>query len=179
MRIGRRDFVFSLAALGFAPPRRLQAVIQNSVSSQKAAERMLTEKEKSKLADFCEQIIPTDEYPGARDLGVVEFIDRTLREAHPDWLILYRSGLESTDLSSQDLYSKPFVRLDSQQQSELLRKMERGELSRLDWFGYECAEFFEMVRDHTMQGYYSHPKYGGNRDKAAWEMIDYEDWWVL
>jgi len=25
---------------------------------------------------------------------------------------------------------------------------------------------------------YSHPKWGGNKDKLAWKMIGYEDWWV-
>jgi hypothetical protein len=28
------------------------------------------------------------------------------------------------------------------------------------------------------QGAYSHPKYGGNRGKAAWDMIGYYDFWV-
>jgi len=174
MKVGRRDFVFSLAALAFAPPQRILASVQ-----EKAAEKLLTEKEKALLGDFCEQIIPTDEYPGARDLGVVDFIDRMLKEAHPDWLVLYHSGLRSTDLCSQDLYAKSFVQLDAEEQVQLLHKMERGQLPKLEWFGYQPSDFFEMVRDHTMQGYYSHPMYGGNRDKAAWKMIGYEDWWVI
>ena len=56
--------------------------------------------------------------------------------------------------------------------------MERGDLPFLNWNGYECTEFLAMVRDHTMQACYSHPKWGGNKDKLAWKMIGYEDWWT-
>jgi gluconate 2-dehydrogenase gamma chain len=33
--------------------------------------------------------------------------------------------------------------------------------------------FFGMVVRHAMQGYYSHPKYGGNKDGASWKMLKY------
>jgi gluconate 2-dehydrogenase gamma chain len=35
----------------------------------------------------------------------------------------------------------------------------------------EQAEFFEMVRRHTFEGYYGSPRHGGNRDAASWRML--------
>ena len=179
MKISRRDFVFSVAALSFAPPQRLLASLEGVSARSNGSELGLTNDEKGLLDAFCERIIPADEYPGASELGVVEFIDRTLKEAHPDWIVLYRTGLKSSELSCQQVHGSSFVRLDPGQQNEFLRRMERGDLPPDHWYGYSSGDFFGMVRDHTMQGYYSHPKYGGNREKLAWKMIGYEDWWVI
>lgn len=173
MRVSRRTFVFSIAALATAPPAELL-----SRTTEDTSRKPLTDNEKAILADMCEQIIPKDEFPGAKEAGVVEFITRTLREAHPDWIVIYREGLKSCQLSSLELHSKVFVEIPFEEQTELMRKMERGALSVLNWPGIGSSEFFSMVRSHTMQGYYSHPKWGGNRDKASWKMIGYDDWWV-
>ena len=37
------------------------------------------------------------------------------------------------------------------------------------------ASFFALVIDHTMQGFYGSPQYGGNRDEASWKMLAIED----
>ena len=36
------------------------------------------------------------------------------------------------------------------------------------------AEFFRNVIEHVMEGYYSDPGNGGNRDSIAWRMIGFE-----
>jgi gluconate 2-dehydrogenase gamma chain len=174
MKLNRRQFVYSLAAMAAAPPRPLQAAIQSPGSASPS----LTAAEKTALGHLCQQIIPADAFPGARDLGVVDFIERTLQEAHPDWIVVYRAGLRSTDLSSQHMHGRPFADLPFAQQKELLEKMESDDLPQLEWSGVAGSDFFAMVRDHTMQGYYSHPRWGGNKDKAAWRMIGYDDWWA-
>ncbi len=168
----RRDFVFSLAALAAAPPWTLRAG-----SGGKDA-KPLTAEEKEILGHIAERIVPEDEYPGARKLGAVEFIDRLLKEAHPDWIVVYRTGLKATDKNARRLYGKPFTGLAPDQQDELLRRMERGGFHIAEWDGIPSDEFFAMVRSHTMHGCYSHPKWGGNRDKTAWKMIGYDDWWA-
>ncbi len=172
--LNRREFVYSLSALAFAPPARLLAAQGTGESG--AVE--LSDAEKRTLGHLCEQIIPKDEYPGALELGVVNFIDRLLKEAHPDWLAVYRTGLHSTDASAQAEHAKPFAELDPAQQIELMKKMERGQLPGLEWYGLPSGEFFQMVLSHTMQGYYGHPQWGGNRNKESWKMIGYDDFWA-
>ena len=175
MRLDRREFVFSLAALASAPPLSLSANAQPSSTVQ---ESPLTEGEMEILTALCEQMVPKDEFPGARELGVGVFISRLLREAHPDWVTIYRSGLRSTEKSSLKLYKKSFIEIDFEQQKLLLERMAKGDLALVDWGAVPPEEFFSMVRSHSIQGFYSHPRWGGNRDKQAWAMIDYDDWWV-
>ena len=40
--------------------------------------------------------------------------------------------------------------------------------------GLSAAAFFQMVVDHTMQGFYGSPKHGGNRGEASWKMLGIE-----
>ena len=35
--------------------------------------------------------------------------------------------------------------------------------------------FFEMVRNHTLEGYYGSPRHGGNRDEVSWKMLGLDD----
>jgi gluconate 2-dehydrogenase gamma chain len=43
-------------------------------------------------------------------------------------------------------------------------------LTRLDYAG---TAFFNALYNHTLEGVYSHPVYGGNRDYAAWRAFGY------
>jgi gluconate 2-dehydrogenase gamma chain len=31
--------------------------------------------------------------------------------------------------------------------------------------------FFDLIRQHTMEGYYGSPRHGGNRDAVSWRML--------
>lgn len=174
MELKRRSFLFSLAALASAPPAELLPRLRAAV----AAPAPLSETEKEVLGQFCEQLVPADEFPGARELGAVEFIERLLAEAHPEWTEVYRAGLRATDLSSRRRFQQPFAELPFERQTELLKLMEQGELESEDWNGVSQQSFFGTVLSHTMHGCYAHPQWGGNRGKRAWEMIGYDDWWV-
>jgi gluconate 2-dehydrogenase gamma chain len=171
----RREFIYSLAALASAPPTCLLGKSRQTGAIQAGP---LIETEKEALAEICEQIVPQDEFPGAKELGVDEFISRLLTEAHPDWLIVYRSGLRSTDRSSRAVFQRPFSQISFEERTQLLERMSKGDLDLVDWGAFPPEEFFAMVRSHSIQGYYSHPRWGGNRDKKAWAMLDYDDWWV-
>jgi hypothetical protein len=39
----------------------------------------------------------------------------------------------------------------------------------------ETAGFFELLRTHTLYGFLGNPSYGGNRDRAGWKLIGFED----
>ena len=36
-------------------------------------------------------------------------------------------------------------------------------------------DFFELVREHTMEGYYGSPRHGGNRDAVSWRMLGLDE----
>ena len=48
--------------------------------------------------------------------------------------------------------------------------MEQG---RVPFDGLSAQEFFNLLLATTMQGFFSDPIYGGNRDKVAWKMIGF------
>ena len=175
MKPDRRAFLFSLASLAAAPPRFL---VGGAAATEQLPGRALSDEEREVLGRFCEQLIPADDFPGALELGVADFIERVLREGHPEWVTVYRSGLKSTQETCLKLHQSSFVKLGSEQQIELMEKMERGDLPSELWQAPAASDFFAMVRSHAMQGFYSHPKWGGNRDKIAWKMIGYDDWWA-
>jgi gluconate 2-dehydrogenase gamma chain len=50
--------------------------------------------------------------------------------------------------------------LSQQQQLEIV-----SDLSEQD------RDFFELVRGHTLEGYYGSPRHGGNRDAVSWRML--------
>jgi hypothetical protein len=175
METTRRDFFFLLSSLAFAPPASLLAS-QGGIAGKPLAS--FSPQEKEDLGNLCEQIFPTDEYPGAKELGAVLFLETILKQAHPEWWNVYHAGLASTGKAARKLHQRGFSELSFAEQTELLKQMEKGGLPKEDWTEVKPSEFFNLVRDHTLQAMYSHPKYGGNKNKTAWKMIGYDDWWV-
>ncbi len=102
------------------------------------------------------QIIPRDDRPGAVEAGCLQYLDRQLGSALERFVIPYRSGLKAFQMQEPK-----FLQMSSSQQIEALKKMDRD-------------PFFEMLVDHTMQGFYGSPEHGGNHDEASWKMMGIE-----
>ena len=122
--------------------------------------RFLTAAEGRTLAAICEQIIPTDQTPGAAWAGVVNFIDRQLMGPYRRQQAAYRTGLREIDQAAVAKFGKDFASLDAQQQTGLIQSLTGG-----------SKRFFSTVIAHTMQGYYGDPRHGGNRDAVSWRML--------
>ncbi len=120
---------------------------------------------------MCDQIIPPDEDPGAAWAGVVNYIDRQLCGALKHLRDTYRDGVSAVEQTSQSLYGANFASLAAERQIELLRRMEQGDVPRQPWTKLPSQDFFALVLDHTMQGFYGDPRHGGNRDAASWKML--------
>jgi gluconate 2-dehydrogenase gamma chain len=84
---------------------------------------------------------------------------------------IYRSGLGYVDDYSQSKFKKDFVELDADQQDQILTDMEAGEASGFE--GPSAAAFFTRLRNDTIEGMFSDPMYGGNRDMVGWKLIGY------
>ena len=142
----------------------------------------------------CERLIPADETgPGAVDAGVCNFLDRQLGGAWGAGERLYRSGPWAAGTASQG-YQLPFTPaelfhtalraihrdfeargsafhdLPGEAQDAYLKSLESG---AHDLDGVPSAVFFEALLKATVEGYFSDPVYGGNRDMAAWRMIGF------
>jgi len=127
------------------------------------AYKNLTAAEAVELGAWVDQIIPPDESPGARDTGVVYFIDAALggfmKEAAP----MLKQGLEEFQQSVQSAFP-PHTRLSElsfEQQTEALKSAEETPL-------------FGMLHFMTLCGMFGLPRYGGNRDDAGWKLIGFD-----
>lgn len=124
------------------------------------------------LGAICEQIIPTDEYPGAIDAGVLNYIDRQIYIRFPELKELYHKGIQSINSYCTDAYHKEFIELPWDEQTSVLQAMEKGELPEEHWIGISQRNFFQTVRRNTMQGFYGAPHHGGNKDYISYRMMN-------
>lgn len=84
---------------------------------------------------------------------------------------LYRRGLESLAGYCQAQYDAPFTELTETQQDEVIAALAADEAD-----GFEAPSgqaFFSMLRNHTIEGMFSDPLYGGNLNMAGWRLIGY------
>ena len=136
--------------------------------------RFLTPDEALLVEAVAEQIIPADQDPGAKQAGVVYFIDRQLAGPYRRYQKKYRAGLESLQKTSRQTSGKPFEALAPDEQTELLKSLEADRAPKELWTDPSAAEFFNLVRDHTMQGFYGSPRHGGNRNYCSYKMMGLE-----
>ncbi len=133
--------------------------------------RFFDEREAALLIAICERIIPRDDTPGATDVGVIHFIDRQLRGAHARHQTAYRQGLAAFSQTCLAVTRAPFADLAAEKQDEFLRLLESGKAPRAGWSDSSPPEFFRLVVEHTMQGFYGPPRHGGNRGYASYRML--------
>jgi len=124
----------------------------------------LTEEEAREIEAIAARIIPTDETPGAREAGVIRFIDRALETFMAAQLPVVREGVAdlATRVAAESSDVSAFSALPEPRQDEILGEIEAG-------------EFFEMTRFLTVMGMFSDPEHGGNRDKVGWQLLGFED----
>ena len=133
--------------------------------------RFFTQEEALLVDAVAEQIIPADQDPGAHDTGVVHFIDRQLVGHYEPYQAIYRQGLVGLQETSRARFGQPFLKLSWEQQTEVLRALESGTAAGETWQTQSSREFFRLIRDHSMQGFYGSPRHGGNRNYASYRML--------
>ena len=124
------------------------------------------------IAAFSERLMPgAPGKPGARDAGVLNYIDLALAGAYADLQDFYRQGLAQLDAYCRATYKQPFTLLEPARQDEVITALEQGKTSGFTW--PRAQEFFNVVRTHTMEGMFADPLYGGNRDFAGWRLVGF------
>jgi gluconate 2-dehydrogenase gamma chain len=148
--LGRREFLLAAAALPLYPAGPLQ---------------FFTSEEAALIESLCDQAVPADDYPGARQTGVLYYIDRQLAGPLKRFGPAYREQIPAFRQACRETTGNDFLQLEWDRQTRFLEAVDSGEVKGL-------GGFFRMVVDHTMQGYYGSPKHGGNREEASWKMLE-------
>lgn len=83
---------------------------------------------------------------------------------------IYREGLARVDEVAREAFDAPFVALTTAQQDELLPLLDRA-------FAPDPRRrqtFMDILVQHTIEGCFAAPEYGGNADARGWELIGIE-----
>jgi gluconate 2-dehydrogenase gamma chain len=134
--------------------------------------RFFTNDEAKLMDAIADQIIPADEWPGGRESGVTNFIDKQLVGPYVRFQSKYRNGLLAIQDTCQNLYFKKFEELDFENQTLFLEMMEAGKMEGENWKEKFDREFFALVRDHSLQSYYGSPRHGGNNKNMSYKMLE-------
>ncbi|WP_274366171.1 gluconate 2-dehydrogenase subunit 3 family protein [Paenibacillus thermotolerans] len=142
-----------------------------------------------------ERIFPADDNgPGATDLGVAYFIDHQLAAEwgynardymQPPFFVgekeqgyqgrlnrreIFNIGLREMQNYCQTKYSKAFTALAPEEQDAVLTAFQEDEVKLTT---ISASGFFSLLRSSTLEGVYSDPLYGGNRNMQGWAMRSY------
>jgi gluconate 2-dehydrogenase gamma chain len=140
------------------------------------------------------RLIPEDDkWPGAVQAGVPNYIDKQLGGAWGAGERLYRSGPWQPGAPTQgyqlpftpaELFrtalaainkeltqaNTPFAKMSADQQDTYLKGLEAG---GKNLGGVPSDVFFAHLWESTLEGFFSDPVYGGNRNMASWRMIGF------
>jgi gluconate 2-dehydrogenase gamma chain len=153
---------------GAAALHELTASIQGR---DRPALQHFTQAEGQLMDAIVARLIPTDDLgPGATEAHAVIYIDRALGGALASSRPAYASGLAALDRYARSSRGAPFTQLSAVDQDSLLIDVETGTATG---FTGSSAAFFGMVLNHTHQGTFGDPYYGGNANFIGWDLIQY------
>lgn len=135
-----------------------------------------TPEQATEIEAVASRIIPTDDTPGAREAGVVYFIDRALVTFASEDQKTYQEGLPDLQLRVREMFPEldKFSAGSAEQQDELLLAFDDVAQPSRRRFGQAQQKFFQTVRGHTIAGFLIDPDSGGNRDGVGWKVIGRE-----
>jgi gluconate 2-dehydrogenase gamma chain len=163
---------------------------------QAAGYEFLNLDEAAFIEALVDHMVPADEIsPKGTDLGVNIYIDRALaggwgkgdrlymqgpwKKGAPSQgyqlpltpAQLYRAGIEATNAHCLKTYGKTFDRIEDAQRQEVLTGLSTGKITFDN--GLPVRVFWTTLYQTVIEGIYSDPIYGGNRNKAGWAIIGF------
>jgi len=198
---GRREFLKSAVAGGAAAAVSLPQTVQAQQPAAAAAPvaavyAHLNLEEQAFIEAVVDHMVPADELsPKGTDMGINIFIDRALasgwgkgdrlymqgpwKQGVPNQgyqlpltpAQLYRAGIPAANAHCVKTYGKTFDQITEAQREEFLLAWRADKVTFAG--GPPARVFFNMLYQNVMQGMFSDPIHGGNRDKAGWNLIGF------
>jgi gluconate 2-dehydrogenase gamma chain len=154
-----------------AAPAAVAPVAQAPAVARREAFENLTAVEGDLLEAVVDRLIPSDQLgPGAREARVAHYIDRALGGALGSSKHAYTAGLASLDAYARSSRGRGFQDLPATDQDSVLIDVETGAATG---FVGGAASFFALLLNHSRQGMFGDPYYGGNANFAGWDLIGY------
>jgi gluconate 2-dehydrogenase gamma chain len=173
--ISRSGFLRKAGAAGVATALPVGLLGREGEAADLAAERETLETfslaESETVDAFCARLIPTDALgPGAREARVARYIDRALAGALRANAAAYTANIAALDRFAVSTYGSAFVQLTDAQQDAILTRMVNN---TAPGFSPDARTFFNLIREHTLQGMFGDPYHGGNANGVGWRLMGF------
>jgi gluconate 2-dehydrogenase gamma chain len=177
-----------------APPPVQQAA--PALSPASVAYSYLNLEEQAFVETLVDHMVPADALsPKGTDIGINIYIDRALAGGwgkgerlymQGPWKLgvpsqgyqlpltpaeLYRAGIAAANAFCAKTYGKSFDKITESQREEFLLGLQAGKVTFEN--GPPARVFFTTMYQTVMEGMFSDPIYGGNRNKAGWKIIGF------
>ncbi len=164
--------------------------------STSAGYSYLNLEEQAFVEALVDHMVPADELsPKGTDIGINIYIDRALAGGwgkgerlymQGPWKLgvpsqgyqlpltpadLYRAGIASANAHCVKTYGKSFAKITESQREEFLLGLQASKVTFEN--GPPARVFFTTMYQTVMEGMFSDPIYGGNRNKAGWKIIGF------
>jgi gluconate 2-dehydrogenase gamma chain len=125
-----------------------------------AAFEVLSAAEALEFEAIAARILPTTDTPGAREAGVIWFMDKSFGSIMKDQLGTARDGLAEFQSGIAQAFpgAERFSDLEESDQDTYLKSQ-------------EDSGFFNLVRFLTLSGFFGMSSYGGNKDNLGWKLL--------
>ena len=176
------------------PPPVQQAA--PALSPASVAYSYLNLEEQAFVETLVDHMVPADALsPKGTDIGINTYIDRALAGGwgkgerlymQGPWKLgvpsqgyqlpltpaeLYRAGIAAANAFCVKTYGKSFDKITESQREEFLLGLQAGKVTFEN--GPPARVFFTTMYQTVMEGMFSDPIYGGNRNKAGWKIIGF------
>ena len=166
-----------------------------SAADEPEPQFILTPTEHAFVVAAVDTLSPADDLsPSGSECGIATFIDRQLASAWGAGGKMYRAGpfrtgtpeqgyqlpltpaeffavgIAAANTWSRETYGHDFDQLSAEKRAEALKAMQDGKAQFAD---FNSRAFFARLLAITMEGFFSDPIYGGNRNMAGWRMIGF------
>ncbi len=131
----------------------------------RARYKVLTQEEAADVIALTSVIFPSDETPGAKEAGVVFFVDQAASKDKE-----LAKGIRGTLTSVNAEVAKRWpgktrvAKLGADEQHTLMTVIEK-----------EMPPAFGLLKGMTVTGMFSMPSRGGNRNKTGWKLLGFKD----
>lgn len=188
------------ATAAIAPAETAQAqpspLAAGPTTPEAAGYEFLNLDEAAFIEALVDHMVPADALtPKGTDLGINIYIDRALAGAwgkgerlymQGPWkqgtpsqgyqlpltpAQLYRAGIQATNAHCRKVYGKPFDRIETAQREEVLLGLSKSTITFEN--GLPVRVFWGTLYQTVIEGMFSDPIYGGNRNKAGWALIGF------
>jgi Gluconate 2-dehydrogenase subunit 3 len=169
--LSRRELLIGAGLVGIAGV---------SAGAESEPLKSFTTAEAATVSAIVARLIPTDENgPGAIEAHVDRYIDRLLsgphnsyrgpNNPHSNLADAYAAGLKAVDAYAQATHGGLFASLSPDKQDAILNAMQANSAT-----GFTNSHtFFNLMRQHAIEGMFGDPYYGGNANFAGWDLVDF------